>query len=192
MRLQSIYLKEYRVIRDLLIEFEQEANIHGQENVLTAPSQQAYALNLIVGLNGVGKSTLLLALADLFRYLDMPPYFPPFGFEIRYLLASTEQKQTSIFISNLDQETQEIRQDRRLRFCTDRNPEILVDRVDTLSLPRLVVAFTTGSEQAWNLDTENRDSNSPTERPDQPPHPQAENLEKQLVEWYLRELSGKP
>jgi energy-coupling factor transporter ATP-binding protein EcfA2 len=191
MRLQSIYLKEYRVIRDLLIEFEQKTEVQGQENVLTAPSQQAYALDLIVGLNGVGKSTFLLALADLFHYLDMPPYFPPFGFEIKYLIAPTEEKQTSIFISNLDQETQEIRQDRRLRFRIDESPEILVDRVDALSLPRLVVAFTTGSEQEWNLYTENRNNNSLTERPNQPPHPQAENLEKQLVEWYLRELSGK-
>lgn len=191
MRLQRIYLKEYRVLRDFLIDFDHEQEMRRQEDILTVSPQKTYALDLIVGLNGSGKSTLLLALADLFSQLEIPPYFPPFGFEISYLIESVEEVQTSIFLSNLDPETREIRQDGRLRFRKGETSEVLIDRVDTHFLPRLVIAFTTGSEQEWSLYIENRNDARLSETPDRPPHPPEENLEKHLVEWYLRESPGK-
>ena len=60
MRLLRLYLGSYRVLRDLDIRFG-----HPTINEALPPYTSSYGLDLLVGVNGTGKSTVLRAIADL-------------------------------------------------------------------------------------------------------------------------------
>lgn len=67
MRINKLWLKEYRNLQDFEINFDDEPFI-----------------TVIMGRNGTGKSYLLEAIIEIFRDLDLDPFRPPFSYKIDY------------------------------------------------------------------------------------------------------------
>ena len=131
MRLLHIYLKNYRVLNDFRLIFNERDT-----------RETEYTLDLLVGVNGTGKSTLLRAIAEIFQRLAIGSHFN-FGFEISYMRNAT----TKVFISN--------RQDlSRFRLKINEEEEKLLvegEQIPQIYLPELIITFTTGSEKEWEL-----------------------------------------
>lgn len=176
MKLHSIKIADHRVLHNFKLEFQ------------NAPAGQEYALDLIVGVNGTGKSTLLRALATIFRCLERGE-MPPFGFEVTYQRDGSEPTT----LNNLNEESEPLA-DGLLRVSHGLQPSpgtaITIERLESSELPPLVVAFTTGSEREWELD--DSESAAPGNGQQKPPRPGDAQFKEQLVEWYLRELPGEP
>lgn len=159
MKIKSFYVRDYRVLHDLALDLDQR---------LSFTQDGDYRLDLLVGVNGVGKSTLLRLLAELFQRLDssLPPGF---YFRIIYELKTGDptpgqpSAPLEVKITNLDDdidrkhllETWDGQQAPRLylRVRQDQQTldESLVDNIDKRYLPGRIVAFTSGSEQEWEL-----------------------------------------
>src|SRR5450755_4238434 len=102
MKLQRIYIKDYRVLQNFELDFTHAVPATNDSERLAA--SEDYTLDLIVGVNGTGKSSLLHALAEIFQRLRRREK-PGFGFELDY---QTQAYPTGIFISNLDKDRNEI------------------------------------------------------------------------------------
>lgn len=185
MKLLSIRIADYHVLHNFSLTLE------------GTPPDQTYALHLIVGVNGTGKSTLLRALAAIFQYLEKGQT-PPFGFEIRYRLTGNVGITT---FSNLQDASQPDSFERRsddllwVSYGLEENQSLSNQLIPARSiasteLPLSVVTFTTGSEEGWEPDD--------TEQPDRddeqqlPPDPADAQFTERLRAWYLRELPGEP
>ena len=192
MKLCSIRIADYRILHEFSLVFED------------TPEKQAYALDLIVGVNGTGKSTLLRLLAAIFQYLERKET-APFSFEVSYQLQGSSG--ITIF-SNLEEDSyKRIEQDLlRVSYGLPGNQpspqEPIPPRaIEGSELPPLVVAFTTGSEREWELDTvspseatdlSNIDSLASRNEQRGLPDPADPQFKERLAEWYLRELPGEP
>src|SRR5579884_920915 len=181
MKLLSLRIADYHVLHNFELRFE-----HAAED-------QTYTLDLIVGINGTGKSTLLRALAAIFRYLKRGE-MPPFDFEVTYQLANGSEVTT---LSNLKEKSSEKVEDGLLRVSYGKSQNqpspdqpIAVERLESSELPPLIVAFTTGGEREWELE----EAALPMLNGEQqkPPDPDEAQFKEQLTEWYLRELPGEP
>lgn len=134
MRLLHIYLKSYRVLNDFSLVFKKRDT-----------RATAYTLDLLVGINGTGKSTLLHALAEIFQRLAIGSRFN-FGFEISYMRNAT----TKVFISNLLEGS--LLPYLRLAINDEEVKQLNEGEIlPKIYLPELVIAFTTGREQDWEL-----------------------------------------
>lgn len=180
MKLLSLRIADYHVLHNFVLEFKQ------------ADEGQTYALDLIVGVNGTGKSSLLRAVAAIFRYLGRGE-MPPFSFEVTYQLTNGSGATT---LSNLKENSTEKVEDGLLRLSYGKaqnqpSPDqpIAVERLESSELPPLIVAFTTGSEREWELDA----ASLPVLNGEQqkPPDSGDAQFKEQLTEWYLRELPGE-
>jgi predicted ATPase len=195
MRLHSIYLQGYRVLKNFSLHFE-----HSSELSESLPETGQYALDLIVGVNGTGKSSLLRAIAEIFRRIDSIDAGVdfPFGFEITYQATSTSPY---ICITNLDDtpERQRLPEGSWL-IGRGEHPGDLSFQLRTSSelatalprneLPPLIVAFTTGSEKEWELYREpiNQDQSESITLP----LPSDQDTPEQLAQWFLKETPGEP
>lgn len=177
MKLQRLYLKNYRVLRDLDIYFSPQT-----EHTLTRPP--SYSLDFLVGVNGTGKSTVLRVLFDLMRKLERNAPVE-YGFELEYDLGYGDFRRR-VRLSNIpenleseDLEFEQVSPVEDLNVWENDQPVQLSRSI----LPEMVVAFTTGSETAWkNLDeTPPLDSSNPKALQDLSP-----------LERAIRELPGKP
>ncbi|QIN81585.1 AAA family ATPase [Rubrobacter tropicus] len=170
MRLERLYIGDYRVLRDLEIHFEPP------EEVTLPVLGPDYALDFLVGVNGTGKSTVLRALSEIFRRMDGDTKAAAFPFDISYRLASGE----GVSVTNIDPDTRKVSLDFWLRR---RGGEERVGKVDERYLPTRIVAFTTGSEAEWEI-------SETTEDPD----PDAVRLVRSMTadEREVREIPGLP
>jgi energy-coupling factor transporter ATP-binding protein EcfA2 len=196
MRLHSLYLQDCRVLNEFNLEFDHP---YEQNTSLERLSNNSYALDLVVGVNGTGKSTLLRAIAEIFRRLEDKSDVP-FGFEITYQVREDAPK---IFISNLE-ETSDLNEKRK-RLPLQEKPEVRfrlktgdqdVDNVSEIGsnqLPPLVVAFTTGSEREWELQHEQKNElQEETPVSLSFPDPNDPAFRDELASWFLQELPGEP
>lgn len=191
MKLLSLFLKDYRVLHNFTLPMEETRPVN-QETSLLQLANMRYTLDLIVGVNGTGKSTLLRAIAEIFYRLEASMDIP-FGFEIHYRLAG---EAPPILISNLDEETGQILNKInhfgfgfRLQLG---ETKYHVDIVDGKYLPPLIVALTTGSEREWKFSEQRFQAHDPEqslllERP----HPRSLNFLQDQTDWFLRELPGQ-
>lgn len=186
MHLQEIHIRGHRVLDDFHLGFEEKS------------ADEMYALDLLVGVNGTGKSTLLRALATIFQELDQGKR-PKFGFRVTYQLQTKNEsadniEQQRITISNLN-ETGELSAvqlwvDGVEQTANDNRP---IESIDHRYLPRWVIALTSGSEKGWELpeDTSGENGNQPQNDSGALPDDSMDNL-KRLRDWYLNEQVGKP
>lgn len=193
MRLRSIYLDDYRILNEFSLHFASSQ----QENVLESSSAaHHYSLDLLVGINGTGKSTLLRAIAEIFRRLHITSNIP-FGFEISYELHDRHTDSTTlIIISNLDKEQPpQPLKGGYLRFQHNEIEEPLKEaaQISKDYLPPLIVAFTTGDESDWELPKEKEEANSnETSFTSQIPGRDMPDIKAELVRWFLSEIPGEP
>ncbi len=164
MRLLNFRVGNYRVLKDLAVDFRRSEDIPKEE----------YALDFLAGVNGTGKSTLLHLLGRLFVWLEKNDWFPV-PIEMEYEL----KNETQIRISNFSNEDTPF--DEKLRYRIDDDPEA-EGKLPERYLPRRVVMYTTGDEQAWKvlLKLEENEPQAAGALPDQ----------EDLTDWYLEELPG--
>lgn len=181
MRLLRLYLGEHRVLRQLDIRFD------ALQKQLTK-KDEPYHLDFLVGVNGSGKSTVLRVIAHILQNVQTRVIEIPFILE--FWLSSEKQKVRicnihpveksplgSYFVStsnSLDGEYEPL----------EPTPENMIENVPSNLMPKSVIAYTTGDEESWILD-----SNAETfERSS------VEILEKETTveERALRELPGWP
>lgn len=147
MRLQEVHIHKYHVLDNFTLYFSDD-NSNEDEQI-----KSLHALDLIVGVNGSGKSSLLRALAEIFQalYREDQEELPPFGFRVKYQLQgkSKDLPNRTITISNLD-ENNRPRLEKNLLLQEDTEKRE-VDHIDREYLPAWVIALTSGSESGWKL-----------------------------------------
>jgi len=147
MKLESLYIKEYRILKELRINFSRGANS-------TLNPQSGYTLDFLVGVNGTGKTTVLQFLGRLLVALYEQDTFP-IPFELVYTLTGLETAtERKITVTNLPRESAEeqsaatdISSERFYFYEGDSEPQR--GRLPNTLLPELVVVYTTGSEREW-------------------------------------------
>lgn len=137
MRIEELRIVGYQMLRDITIQ-------PGQVLPTSDGRHLSSSIDLLVGVNGTGKTTLLRALAIIFQCLEQGNRVPPFGFAITYFLDGQPQK---IFISNLASQTNTLLP--LLRFRLGEEPENTVSKIREEYLPRHIIALTSGSEMGW-------------------------------------------
>lgn len=183
MRLQKLRINNYRILKNFALDFMHTTPI--ADDTKSQISQQDYTLDLLVGVNGTGKSSLLRALGEIFQHLWRYEK-PRFGFAVSY---QTQSYPEGIFISNLDEITGDVRPpDAPLRLRIGSAEEELFDVIDSKYLPPWIVAFTSGSEQGWKL--VNDTNGGQLTSSDESALPTGNDAA--LKNWYLNELPGTP
>lgn len=135
MKLHRFYIGEYGVLRHFTIFF-------GSEDLTDVGEDVTYSLDLIVGLNGTGKSTLLQAIVDIMRRVERNAPVP-FEFELEYVLQ--DESTRKVLLTNRLSADQGAGWGHTVRALVDGKPEELGRQI----LPTQVVAFTSGSERGW-------------------------------------------
>ncbi len=147
MRLERFRIGEYRVLRDLEIDFDR-----GRGDASLPNPQQDYALDFLAGVNGTGKSTVLQLLAKLFTTLDSEDYYFPIPLELTYTLSDEggNEGTTRVCVGNMhgDAEGEEGSPDLVLRYRI-KDGDWQQGKMRPEYLPQSVVVYTTGDETEW-------------------------------------------
>lgn len=179
MKVEELRIVNHNILRDVKLNLGQSTT-SGHDDINST-------IDLLVGVNGTGKSTLLRSLAIIFQSLEQR-IIPPFGFELRYRL---DGQPDPIYVSNLAAGEDTILLKTHLRFRMGSEDETMVSSMSDEYLPRHIIALTSGSEAGWALDETNLDedgSNSPLIDLGAFDW----KLENHLQDWYLSEVPGKP
>lgn len=194
MRLRSIYLDDYRILKDFSLEFTSSR----QEDVLESSLPHHYSLDLLVGINGTGKSTLLRAIAEIFRRLYTGSSIP-FGFEISYELQTSLadiDATTLVTISNLDKEqpSQLLKGGYlHLKINEGEGQNKEAAEISKNYLPPLVVAFTSGDEREWELPKDRDETAIDNDIPgSQLTGQDMSIIKEELARWFLSEIPSEP
>ncbi len=134
MRLLKFYLQNYRVLRDLTVQFS------GDD---TRSEDIRYALNLLVGVNGTGKSTVLQALTEILYLLPVTDNIP-YTFELEYLLREGSEPERIRVVNRLENTGTPYAKRLRVWFNGEER-----DGFSTRFLPDKIIIFTTGNEENW-------------------------------------------
>ncbi|MFW9917512.1 MAG: AAA family ATPase [Candidatus Thorarchaeota archaeon] len=135
MKLLRLYLKEYRVLKDLEIRFH--------PSITSDDNSTSYSLDFLVGLNGSGKSTALQAIVDIFLSLERNASVP-FPFELAYELGRAEQKRNISLTNRLEEEQIDAAR-KGVKITVNEKEAPLSSEI----LPSSIVAFTSGNEAQW-------------------------------------------
>ena len=154
MKLDSLHIGDYRVLRDFTLHFERE-NVRQSAVKL----REGYALDFLAGVNGTGKTTALQFVGRLFAHLYATDHFAE-PFELTYTVGSSadDPSENRVQITNFPPEDeQDSIQSAQLRYRVGTN-SFVNGKVPLEILPSYVVIYTTGSEEEWehvlSLDTD--------------------------------------
>lgn len=140
MKLIKFYIDQYRVLRDIGINFERT-----DDDLMK--SHQGYALDFLAGVNGTGKTTVLQILAKLFNTLQTEIYNFPIPVELIYSIQKPTGEDEIITVSNIEPDDQEYSNNKLVHTIDELDPSSA--KMRPKSLPTQVVVYTTGSETAW-------------------------------------------
>lgn len=137
MKLHSLWVGEYRVLRKVELSFS--ADLGGKAPVPQRQGRTGHALDLLVGVNGTGKTTVLRAILDAFRRMARDPGAADFPFRVTYERVPGEL----LTVTNVDEHGATIPD-----FRVQRQPGGEFERLDTVKdlVPPLYVTYTTGRE----------------------------------------------
>ncbi|MEZ4616421.1 MAG: hypothetical protein R2867_13090 [Caldilineaceae bacterium] len=165
MKIESLYVAEYRILKDLRIDFSRGGNS-------ALDPQRGYTLDFLVGVNGTGKTTVLQFLGRLLVALYEQDTFP-IPFRLVYTLTSAEVgDERRITVTNIPEESVDIPSNEvnagaeRFYYREEGGTEQRGRLPNTL-LPELVVVYTTGSEREWLAALQSPSAPSEEAAPDQ-------------------------
>lgn len=156
MKLQTLKIGDYRVLKNLVISFSGD---------LPSNLQNQYRLDFFAGVNGTGKSTVLLLLARLFQALNQKKVSFPVAIKLTYTINKNNDpnQSTEVIISNVI-ENEEQGENRE----SDKTFELVPNGLLTFTvngvqrekgtvlgeeyLPEQVVIYTSGNENTWLQD----------------------------------------
>jgi ABC-type Mn2+/Zn2+ transport system ATPase subunit len=134
-KLVRLYLEDYRVLRDLEIQFHRDVDV--------SDSPEIYSIDFLVGLNGSGKSTALQAIVDIFLSLERTGSVP-FSFELEYQVGR-EGRKRNISLTNRPDGKQSGAAREGVKISVNGKEAPLSSDI----LPSSIVAFTSGNEAQW-------------------------------------------
>jgi predicted ATPase len=129
MRLEKFWVKEYRVLKDIEINF------------LESSFQKKYALDFFAGVNGTGKSSVLRLIAKIFVALksDTSPGFPS-EIELDSVIQEDIEKSIKVKISS--------KEDDKLKYLIDEEDQSNT-KLSNEYLPSKIIIYTTGRKDLW-------------------------------------------
>jgi hypothetical protein len=138
MKLHSLWIGEYRVLRDVSLSFS-AARTPGVARVRQGARGPGHALDLLVGVNGTGKTTVLRAILDVFRRMARDPGAPDFPFSVTYERMFGEL----LTVTNVDEQGRGIP-----GFRVRRGAGGTFEHMDGVKdlVPPLYITYTTGRE----------------------------------------------
>jgi energy-coupling factor transporter ATP-binding protein EcfA2 len=140
MKVHSLWIREYRVLRDIEILFSPHPRPGQEEDGDDAVPRAAHALDLLVGVNGTGKSTALRALVEVLQRIEGKTSAADLLFRITYERSKDER----ITITNVDDHGTKLLG--KFRVWTGGNPTPQeLDDVRQYA-PAAYVTYTTGRE----------------------------------------------
>ena len=145
MKLEQLYVRNYRVLRDLTLHFERTLS-HRPGVVI----RQGYALDFLAGVNGTGKTTALQFIARAFAHLYSSDHFAEL-FDLTYTLGALADNHSGsqVRISNIPAEDEQPKsQYGQFQYQVGPN-KTGEGKVPMEFLPSYVVIYTTGSEEEW-------------------------------------------
>ncbi len=125
MKINSLYIKDYRLLKDLQIPF-------GEKGVL---AREDYSLTVLAGLNGSGKSTILRALGEIYTAIKADQ---PCDFDFRFSYELSSGNKVSVDYSNEREDLYIVKVDGEEQKGFD-------DKYK----PQDLVVHTTGLEHLW-------------------------------------------
>lgn len=145
MKLEQLYVENYRVLRNLTLHFERASSRHPGVAI-----RQGYALDFLAGVNGTGKTTALQFIARLFAHLYSSDHFAE-PFDLTYTLGALAGSNTGnqVRITNVPVGAEQPQsQYGQFQYRVDPD-KIVTGKVPTDILPSYVIVYTTGSEEEW-------------------------------------------
>jgi predicted ATPase len=135
MRLQKLYLHSYGVLRKLTLPFD-DAILDSETN---------YTLDLLVGVNGTGKSTVLRSIVEIFYGLLTVADNIPYPFEIEYTLQIGNKQRSLRILNRLGADGEEVSGGQLQVWLDGEEQEGFSSRF----LPEKIIIFTTGNVDDW-------------------------------------------
>lgn len=139
MKVHHLRVDDYRVLRGLELRFSAAVPNGGGGAGAADPG---HSLDLLVGANGTGKSTVLRALVDVFRQMEVGTHDDDFAFSITYERVAGEL----VTVTNMDEGGQRLASGFRVRRGDQAFLE--TESVQELRPPRYVT-YTTGNDEGW-------------------------------------------
>lgn len=142
MKLESLYIADYRVLNNLTLHFERA------DPSYRIRTQQRYSLDFLAGVNGSGKTTSLQTLGLIFNWLINADRCPV-DFDLKYTLGREEkQSLRRIRVTNIRERADFPESTDRL-FYQENEGEWKAGKLPQSLLPNAVVIYSTGSELEW-------------------------------------------
>lgn len=140
MRVHRLWIREHRVLRELALEFTPIVDAGG------GAAESAHTLHLLVGVNGTGKSTVLRALADVFRQIEGGTTEDDLRFSITYELSPGGR----VTIENVDERGESLDSGFRVQIG---DGEFRLEPSVQQFAPDRYVTYTTGDDARWSEGT---------------------------------------
>ena len=141
MKLESLYIADYRVLNDITLRFERT------DPTYRVKTQKEYSLDFLAGVNGSGKTTCLQVLGRIFAWLNATDSCPV-DFDLSYTLGREEEGTRRIQVTNIAERTT-FESGIAALFYREGEGDWRAGKLPQPLLPNAVVIYTTGSEQEW-------------------------------------------
>lgn len=145
MKLEQLYIADYRVLRGLTLHFERTSS-----RQIDIAFRKGYALDFLAGVNGTGKTTALQFIGRLFAHLYSSDHFAE-PFDLTYTIDSptADEVGKQVRVKNTPIEDENAQSQSNLFQYRIGDDQPMTGKLPTELLPSYIVIYTTGSEEEW-------------------------------------------